>query len=793
MPDSHVAAALPDAVEAALARIPPLWPLAAAVAVNPFLGQADDDLATASARLERVAGERATPPRSLQAERLSRGEVTDDDLAAALAEAPLPGLDVAGLRNAAHEPVSAPRALPTVAELAAEASGIDWPGIVDERIGLWAAGHFDAGQAPWPAPMRGNTYRAWRAFATRDLTPEIMGLTGFAAWVDQRPEGAREALHWALDRLEVPAAARETLCHRALMTLGGWAQLGRWRRWQAELAGGDDTTLRDLLAVRLLWDAALLEHYDTAITDAWQQTLAAHAQAVRPATHHRVDALLQAAAERAAQRRLTAELAAAEPPAEPAPSLQAVFCIDVRSEVFRRALESCDAGIQTLGFAGFFGLPLAHRRFASTLEEARLPVLLAPSLHSAPAAPAAAEEQARITARAHRAWHRFKLAAVASFAFVEAAGPLYGLRLLRDALGLKARPRATEPAPELVDGTAQAARVELAEGILRAMSLTEGFAPWVLLVGHGATVVNNPHASALQCGACGGQSGEVNARLLAALLNAPEVRSGLAERGIEIPATTRFLAGLHDTTTDRLEVFSADLPEATLPASLRGWLGQAGRIARAERARRLPRADSGAGLARRSRDWAEVRPEWGLAGCKAFIAAPRRVSAAVALDGQAFLHDYDWRGDRGFAVLETLLTAPVVVASWISLQYYGSAVAPAAFGAGSKLLHNVVGGVGVLEGNGGPLRGGLPWQSVHDGERLVHDPLRLTVMVQAPCEAIAEVLSRHASVRTLFDRGWLQLLVLDEQGQPAWRYRAGLDWHPLDAPAEPSAGLAARA
>ncbi|MGE0419145.1 MAG: putative inorganic carbon transporter subunit DabA [Acetobacteraceae bacterium] len=34
------------------------------------------------------------------------------------------------------------------------------------------------------------------------------------------------------------------------------------------------------------------------------------------------------------------------------------------------------------------------------------------------------------------------------------------------------------------------------------------FARLVVLAGHGAKVVNNPHASALQCSACGGQAKE---------------------------------------------------------------------------------------------------------------------------------------------------------------------------------------------------------------------------------------------------------------------------------------------
>ena len=173
-----------------------------------------------------------------------------------------------------------------------------------------------------------------------------------------------------------------------------------------------------------------------------------------------------------------------------------------------------------------------------------------------------------------------------------------------------------------------------------------------------------------------------------------------------------------------------------------------------------------------------MRPEWALAGCKAFIAAPRSRTAGRSLEGRAFLHDYDWKQDsaQGFAVLELILTAPVVVASWISLQYYGSTVAPATFGGGNKLLHNVVGGIGVLEGNGGVMRAGLPWQSVHDGERYVHEPLRLSVCIEAPREAMTDILSRHAGVRELFDNRWLHLFAMDEEGRLAWRYRPGLAW-----------------
>ena len=150
------------------------------------------------------------------------------------------------------------------------------------------------------------------------------------------------------------------------------------------------------------------------------------------------------------------------------------------------------------------------------------------------------------------------------------------------------------------------------------------------------------------------------------------------------------------------------------------------------------------------------------------------------LGGRAFLHSYDWRQDAGFGTLELILTAPVVVASWISLQYYGSVVAPQAFGGGNKLLHNVVGGFGVLEGHSGAPRVGLPWQSVHDGRHLQHDPLRLAVLVEAPADAVTAVLARHETLCALFDNGWLHLLRLDDQGRIADRYTGGLRWQDAD-------------
>ncbi|WP_439155150.1 YbcC family protein [Yoonia sp.] len=771
-----------QASDIAARAIPPVWPLVSSVAVNPYLGQTTQTLAQVGARLGRVGGVPVTLPRAHYHALLQDGTITDADIAAALDAQradDMPGL--AEIRRCAGRPAKTPTPQPTIADLAAKHSGIDWPRILADRFGHWAAGYFDQGQALWAAPRRRGAYEAWRQNAIHDLTPEIAGLKGFARFVSETPDAADKARAGSARRLGLADKMLDTYLHQLLFSLGGWAQFARYHLWQAELAGRSDQTITDLLTIRLLWEESLFLQYQDQIADEWDAVKATHAQPVEADMDLKIDSILQEAWEHAVQRDLAQTFAAPETvPVQDRPFLQVAFCIDVRSEVFRRALEAVNPGIQTLGFAGFFGLTASHNGFASDVDERRLPVLLNPGVTATSKGEnKGAEQTARLKARASRAWGRFKLAAVSSFAFVEATGPIYAGKLFKEALNISPKVAIDGPAPRFEPPLALDAQIDAAETILRAMSLTTGFGRLVVLAGHGANVVNNPFASSLQCGACGGYAGDVNARLLAGLLNLPEVRTGLAARGVAIPDDTLFLGGLHDTTTDAITLFSADHTCAAHDAVIRqakDWFAQAGIVTRSERALRLPRADGGDTIDLRSRNWAETRPEWALAGCKAFVAAPRQRTVGKNLEGRAFLHDYDWKEDSSFGVLELIMTAPVVVASWISLQYYGSTVAPDVFGSGNKLLHNVTGGIGVVEGNGGTLRAGLPWQSVHEGETYAHDPLRLSVYIEAPRDAMIDILRRHDEVRALFDNRWLHLFALDENGQPAWRYAGGLEW-----------------
>lgn len=776
--------------------LPPLWPLEASVAVNPYLGQVHEGFALAAARLDRAAGARLTMPRRWFAEQVACGRITGQDLSDALAGDPGPGPAPQEDRplDALSRADPLPAALPTVADLVAACDGVDWPAHIETCIGRWAAAYFDRGQAIWPFAAGSSPWSAWRAWASHDRTPVLAGLPGFHHEVAALPAEPGPALAQAVLRMELPPAALEGYFHRLLMSLGGWAQLARRRQWQAERDGETDDSVVDFLAIRLVWDAALHRHRRDRIDAPWRAACDAYARYGEVGEEHRIDAVFQEAADRAAQRRLFSALLAPQSDGGPRPSpvpewqAQAVFCIDVRSEPMRRALETVAPSVRTYGFAGFFGLTFAHRPWAAHERCDHGPVLVPPALISRcgrETDDARDERSARIRRRAARAWKRFSRAAVASFVHVEAVGLTQAWALLRGSVGSRARGVDTAaPAPAIEDDPGAAALADALAGALRAMGLTRDFAPLVLLVGHGAVVANNPHAATLQCGACGGQSGEVNTRLVASLLNRPDVRVELAARGLAIPARTAFVPAIHDTTSDELTIFDEDRVPADLRAALgelRRGLATASALARSRRAPSLPGAVQPHTLARRGADWSQPRPEWGLAGCQAMIVAPRDRTRGRSLDGRVFLHSYDHRRDDGYEVLEAILTAPVVVASWIALQYHGSCVAPRSFGAGNKLLHNAVGGVGVLEGNDGPLRAGLPWQSVSDGSGLVHEPVRLSVLIEAPREAIVAVLARHPEVGALFENRWLHLIVLDDEGRPAWRYAGRATWQPIVA------------
>jgi hypothetical protein len=783
--ESSPARDLASAIIAALSRIPPLWPLKHFVAVNPFVGLLDRPFSEACSLLQRTVG--AAPLQSpadyLAAYRA--GTITPDDLSA-VAD---PAWSSARLLAALEQPDAFATVHPiaTVADLLdQERPRAHWSVFVVEEIAKYCAIAFDENQTTWNSPWKTQgLYAAWRDSAIHDCNPESFGLSGFRSFVAGLPADADAAIATCL-RLLAPSPEIDLadFLHRQLATISGWAGHIQYLVREDSMRGKTNPALKELLALRLAYDAALFQAFarDGVFRADWRHQLAPPHDAVQ------VDALIrwQLAHELGYQRQLALSLAAAPAlQSDARPTAQAIFCIDVRSEVFRRHLEAALPGAQTIGFAGFFGFPVAHQAAGAPAAASRCPVLLVPPVATHEPLPAPEAEATRAARAQAGAWKAFQNSAASCFSFIETAGLAFGATLAKTTRSSHAAPgpSCSRVAPDFASAPPET-RAALAEGALRNMSLVKNFARLVLVCGHGSLSANNPYASALDCGACGGHAGDVNARLAAATLNDPAVRATLAARGITIPADTVFVSGLHNTCTDDVILFDLERIPGTHLAelvNLRLSLARAGAAARRERAPSLGLASVSDTMLddlirARASDISQVRPEWGLANNAALVAAPRSRTAGLKLDGRVFLHDYDASLDPEDKVLTLILCAPVVVASWINLQYYASRVDPVRYGSGNKVLHHVVGGVGVTEGNSGDLRVGLPLQSIHDGDKFVHEPRRLTVYLEAAPARIDAVLDAQPAVKQLFDHGWIHLVAL--QGATA-RRRTSSGWQAI--------------
>ena len=798
------------ALEAACQIVAPAWPLDGQIAVSPYWGLRNQLFAAAAATLRRLAGASLTLSRTDYRNAWQSGEIAPRHLEQALGEQARP-LTPQRAVAALHEPAVVHAGLPLLSDMlevgAHRARTSAWPARVTRQISEYCAAYFDEFQADWRPQTLHGLFAGWRASVLDDGSLAEPVRRRAAAM----PCAADAALDWALERLAVPDSQVLELLQVIVLRIGGWASWCAYLRWEAALAQTDDSHLGELLVIRLCWEALLHDgRHDSDPT--WATWMAQWSAARRhdSAQAIEVDLLWQRAQEIGYQETLFTRLLAPRPARASTgirqpPGAQLVFCIDVRCERMRRAVESIDADARTYGFAGFFGLPIRYSPLGTTLARPQLPGLIAATTEVTDSTGNRARDAQLALSRQEALRRRGSTSAFArlpsgAFTSVEILGLASLPRLLLRALGrplptveytgLRAReqrelrPRLQADGP---DSTGWAA--DLAAKLLRTIGLTDHFGRLLVVVAHAARTTNNPQAAGLACGACGGHSGEVNARLLAALLNEQAVRCALAERGIRIPRHTLALGALHDTVTDCIELFDQDCIAESHRSDLeqlRATLALAGARVRSERAASLGLAHLAKHdaallkqLHRRTRDWAETRPEWGLADNAALIIAPRTRTRGVDLQGRAFLHEYRSDEDPDGAILEQILTAPLIVAHWINLQYYGSTADPERFGSGNKVLHNVVGGrLGVLEGCAGDLRIGLSRQSVHDGLHWRHTPLRLSVVVEAPRAVIESILERHPSIRELVEHQWLYLFRLTDRAVERFFARG---WHPYSA------------
>jgi uncharacterized protein YbcC (UPF0753/DUF2309 family) len=475
---------------------------------------------------------------------------------------------------------------------------------------------------------------------------------------------------------------------------------------------------------------------------------------------------------------------------------QLVFCIDVRSEPFRRTIEAQGA-YETYGFAGFFGLPIMVQNPITEKIYSSCPVLLQPA-HTVTEKTLASDSDQRSKytrfQMIQKLYQTTKYTFTVPFSLVEAIGFANGLWMAvktfmpkcASALRNTFRSLFQLDAASIFEAHSIPLEKQVIYGAnaLKMMGLTESFAPLVVLCGHSSTTQNNAYATFLQCGACAGHAGGPNAQLLACILNTPIVRKSLEKKGISIPDTTLFVAAEHNTTTDAVKVFDAnglDHDSQDKLLDLKKDLEVARLLNSQYRSQRmgvsLSRKQAAKETMLRSQDWAQVRPEWGLARNASFVVGPRSLTQHIDLEGRSFLHSYEWSKDLDGSFLTTILTAPVIVAQWINAQYFFSTLDNIAFGGGSKITKNITGKIGIMQGNASDLMHGLPLQSVYESDHTpYHQPLRLTVVVYAPKNTILRIVKEHPILKKLVGNGWIYLVCFDPKTSEQLLLKRSLVW-----------------
>jgi uncharacterized protein len=426
----------------------------------------------------------------------------------------------------------------------------------------WLQAYFDQGQSTIRMPKQNDSFMqsilALLPFDDKVISAADKNL----AWLQSLPTEPIQIISNCLNFLKIPETEYEQFLTLMLTTLYGWSSYVTYiMKWSDQEHSGNKYAITEYeyLAIRLvltcmLWPQArdvLSRHYN-----ALKKTESIKIfNKIQVAENDYLGELLSKLKSRIHNFRVESLKA------------QLVFCIDVRSEPFRRAIENQN-GYQTFGFAGFFGLPIRIDNKINGESYASCPVLLKPA-HNITNLPFCSGKDPyngySIIKLFKQSYRSLKYSFTTPFALVEMLGVFNGFWMAlkslfpwiaalskKSMLKLLSQEYALKPIKDSISLDQQA---HYALSALRMMGLINNFSDIVVFVGHGSTTENNAYATSLDCGACGGRHGASNAQLLADILNDSNVRHIIKSQGINIPETTYFLGAEHNTTTDLVELY----------------------------------------------------------------------------------------------------------------------------------------------------------------------------------------------------------------------------------------------
>lgn len=645
-----------------------------------------------------------------------------------------------------------------------------WVTSSNQSVFRFVARFFDIGQAKWQMPVSSTQlFPAWLEYARINYARHQI--------ISQLDEDANSSIELLLRVGGIQSEQYEQYLLKILFQIIGWASFTHW----LESAGPNPYvdkhgSVADIIAIwlaetiiaqnRLLpLSNNTFKQRDREFNQVIQQNLPDNIKQLSHLTRYDWCLIWQAALEHNYRDSLIRQIQLNQQQRTEIPTVQALFCVDVRSEGLRRHLESY-TNYETFGTAGYFGIAFDfHFQHHTTRQNPDW----SSDHRSLQAKTKRLTPMAKIFNNLISGIMRTKKSFLGPLVLFDVVGLWYSLRIMYNTSipWKKNIISHTELSYSSfnVFKDSNFTVAELAQQIaklLRSIGLNKKFAELILICGHLGESVNNPFSASLHCGACGGNSGAPNAIAFCQAANNPQVREYLrVNEQIDIPITTQFVAATHNTTTDQISYYynhnELNVKNLTTLDELKNNLRLAGADLRQERQHEMGGQKD---VDVRKADWAELQPELGQVNNAALVIGPRELTRNLNLHRRVFLQSYDYRSDQNGQILSDIFNSTVKVVNMISSQYYFSTTDNNFYGSGNKVLQNIVSQLGVMEGNSSDLKIGLSQQSLFFQGEPIHLPLRLCIIVEAPKELVERILAHNQLLTNLIKGNWINFHII---------------------------------
>ncbi|HFR4222690.1 TPA: putative inorganic carbon transporter subunit DabA, partial [Bacillus cereus] len=329
--------------------------------------------------------------------------------------------------------------------------------VLNYHIIKWCKLYLDESGSNWTMPNREKGfYRAWQHLIKFDPALSKNERKVLKNW----PQDAEVALARALSELGISESNIQSYLEGHLLSLPGWAGMIRWRSQQSIQ---EQELLIEYLAVRISMELAIVKPYlplknqkvekkvsivpliaswiywGNISTREWLQ-MPATEQSELLVFAYRFDENIRKklwleAWEQTHAEQLREKIASTQRATNDKKRVlaQLAFCIDVRSEPFRRHLEKLGP-FETFGIAGFFGLPIATSELGSNNNHPSLPVILKPKHQIKELTNEnelkSYEQRKRVGSSVRYTFKTMKQNVLTSMALPELSGPLLGLQMV---------------------------------------------------------------------------------------------------------------------------------------------------------------------------------------------------------------------------------------------------------------------------------------------------------------------------------------------------------------------------